>query len=391
MNINSILGEIRKEEVVELLQEMIQINTVNPPGNEKELAQKLKERLEEVGVETELVDLGNNRANVIGVIKGNGKQKSLLLNGHLDTVPPGDAGWEFEPFSGTITDGKIYGRGAADMKSGLAAMIMAIKAIKKAGIKLKGNLIFLGSAGEETDSIGAFHYLKTSGLKDVGAIVIGEPTSCKIKIAEKGALWLQITTFGKVSHGAYPEKGINAIIHMNELLNEILKYKLNFEENELLGAPTLNVSTINGGVKTNVVPDRCSVTIDIRTVPSVNHQNIIKDIESIINNLKKKIKGFNAELKVINNRPSVETKSNHPFIKIGQEVGKELFNKDLIPEGVNFYTDAAVFLPSTDLPAIIYGPGDSDMAHQPNEYININHLWEAVQFYIGVILKYLGD
>jgi len=389
MDIKSILANISREETVSLLKDMIRIDTVNPPGNEKVLAEKIKEKFDQLGISSEVVDLGHDRANVIGVIKGTGERKALLLNGHLDTVPPGDVDWEYGPFSGTIVDNKIYGRGAADMKSGLAAMIMAAGAVKKAGIPLMGDLIIAGTAGEETDSLGAFHYLKSTELKDVGAIIIGEPTSCKIKIAEKGALWLELTTYGKTSHGAFPEKGINAIVHMNMLLNEILNYKLKCEENKLLGKPTLNISTINGGVKTNVVPDRCTVTVDIRTVPPMEHESIIKDFESMVEKLKKQVEGFNAELKVLNNRPAVETGAYDPFIKMGQKVAKELFGKDLIPEGLNFYTDAAVFLPSTNLPAIIYGPGDSDMAHQPNEYIELEDLWEAVQFYIGMILEYL--
>ncbi|SHD76472.1 Acetylornithine deacetylase or succinyl-diaminopimelate desuccinylase (fragment) [[Clostridium] ultunense Esp] len=177
---------------------------------------------------------------------------------------------------------------------------------------------------------------------------------------------------------------------MNLLLNELLKYDFKYQENRLLGKPTFNISTIEGGVKTNVVPDKCSITIDIRTVPSIEHGDIINDFQKIINRLKKKVKDFNADIKVLNDRPAVETKENHPFIELGKRVGKKYLKKDIGIKGLNFYTDAAVFLPATNLPAIIYGPGDSDMAHQPNEYITIEGLWETVQFYIGIILEYLG-
>lgn len=146
MNIDRVLKEIKKEEVVALLQEMIQINTVNPPGNEKKLAQYMKKRLDSFGINSEVIDLGNNRANIIGRIEGPGQKEALLLNGHLDTVPPGDIEWEYGAFSGKIVDGKIYGRGSADMKGGLAAMITAAGAIKKAGMPLKGDLIIAGTA-----------------------------------------------------------------------------------------------------------------------------------------------------------------------------------------------------------------------------------------------------
>ena len=390
MKINHILNEINKEDVVVLLQEMIQVNTVNPPGNEEELALYLKEKLDFFNIKSEVVDLGNERANIIGKIEGSGQKKALLFNGHLDTVPPGDGEWEYGAFAGRVVDGKIYGRGSADMKGGLAAMIMAAGAIKKAGIPLKGDLIIAGTAGEEIDSIGAFHFLENGGLNNVGAIVIGEPSSQKIKIAEKGALWIEITTHGKNSHAAFPEKGINAIAHMSLLINELLKYEFEYEENKLLGKPTFNISTVEGGVKTNLVPDKCTLTVDIRTVPYMEHEDIINDFQEIIEKLKKEVKDFNADMKVLNNRPAIETKENHPFIKLGKEVGKKYLGRDIEIAGLNFYTDGAVFLPATNLPAIIYGPGDSNMAHQLNEHITIESLWEAVQFYIGIILEYLA-
>ncbi len=390
MKFNEVVNLITKDEVVELAQKMVQFNTVNPPGNEKILADFLDEKFKSYDIDSEIIDLGDNRANVIGRIKGSGERKALLLNGHLDVVPPGDVEWEHGPFSGAVVDGKLYGRGSADMKGGLAGMIMAAKAVKTAGIPLKGDLIVAGTAGEEDDSIGAFHFLENDGLKDVGGILIGEPTSCEINIAEKGAFWVEITAYGKTAHGAFPQEGVNAILHANLILNEIQKYEYKYTKNDFLGDPTLNISTISGGVKTNVVPDKCSFTIDMRTVPSIDHDDIIKDFEAIISRLKEDHPDLNATVKVINNRPAVETNPDHEFIKSAQKVAKDIFNKDLEPKGVSFYTDAAVFLPTTNLPAIIYGPGASDMAHQPNEHITIDNLWEATQFYIGMILEYLA-
>ena len=138
-----------------------------------------------------------------------------------------------------------------------------------------------------------------------------------------------------------------------------------------------------------MVPDKCNVTIDMRTVPGMNHEDILKDFEEIIAELEDELEGFEANINITNNRPAVETAVDHPFVKIAQEVIKEQFDKVEEPKGVNFYTDAAVFLPATNLPAIYYGPGDADMAHQPNEYVSIDSLMEAVQFYAALIEKYL--
>ncbi|WZL73238.1 M20 family metallopeptidase [Clostridiaceae bacterium 35-E11] len=390
MKNQNILTSIDKDSVVSLLQKMIQIKTVNAPGDEKPLAELLAKEMISFDMKVQTIDLAENRANVVGVLKGNGEKKALLFNGHLDTVPPGDVQWTYGPFSGELVDGKIYGRGSTDMKGGLAAMIIAAKAIKNAGIPLKGDLIIAGTAGEETDSIGAFDFLNKGGLNDVGAIVIGEPSSCGINVAEKGAFWVEITTYGKTAHGAFPGQGINAISDMHLLLGELLNYEFKYERSDLLGYPTMNISTIQGGVKTNVVPDKCTITIDMRTVPSINHEDILKDLQEIIDNLKKQNTSFHATIRVLNNRPSVETSKDHPFVKMAQDVIREEFNRIEEPKGVNFYTDAAVFLPAMNLPAIFYGPGDADMAHQPDEHVRVDSLVEAVQFYAAMIERYLG-
>lgn len=388
MENKEVLDHIHRDDAVELLRQMIRFKTVNAPGDEKPLAVFLAGTLESFA-SAEVVDLGGNRANVVGTIPGRGRRPALLLNGHLDTVPPGDVEWAHGPYSADVVDGKIYGRGSADMKAGIAGMIMAARAIKAAGLELEGDLIFAGTAGEEVDSVGAFDFLNKGGLRDVGAIIIGEPSSCGINIAEKGALWLELTTFGKTAHGAFPNRGINAIVHMNALITRLLKYEYRYEENPLLGHPTMNLATIQGGVKTNVVPDKCSVTLDLRTVPGMDHQELIANIEGIVQELRTQLPDFRASISVTNNRSPVETLADHPFVVMAREAAAEEFGKELQPQGVNFYTDAAVFVPATRLPAIFYGPGDADMAHQPDEHVSIDSLMEATRFYAAMIERYL--
>jgi succinyl-diaminopimelate desuccinylase len=377
------------KEGVEILQKFVSFKTVNEPGDEKPLAEYIKVLLDDIGLETVLDDLGNNRANVIGRLKGTGERETLLFNGHLDTVPSGDIEWKHEPYIGHIEDGKIYGRGTADMKGGLAAMLVAVKAIKESGAELKGDFLYTATAGEETDSIGAVKFVNDGGLDEVGAIIIGEPSSGKINIAEKGAFWVEITTYGKTAHGAFPNEGINAVVHMNAFISEILSYRFKYEENPVVGHPTMNISTIKGGVKTNVVPDRCSITIDMRTVPGMNHNEIIKDFERLILKLSEEIEGFKADIRILNNRAAVETKRTHPFIKLAQGTFKEVFGVDTEPQGVNFYTDASIFLPAKSVPCIFFGPGESSMAHQPNEYITVESFRQTVQYYIKLIENYL--
>lgn len=385
----TIRAKLEEQDIVGLLCEMIRFNTTNAPGNEKPLAEMLAGLMRENGMESEVDAFGDNRANVLGRLRGTGERKALLFNGHLDVVPVGEIAWKHDPFAGVIDDGKVYGRGSSDMKSGLAAMLAAIFAVKAAGKELKGDLIFSGSAGEETDSIGAKMFLEQGHLEGVGAIVVGEPSSCGVNVAEKGALWIQVTTKGKTAHGAFPDQGVNAIAAMNDFLTELRAYTFKYTPNEIVGHPSMNISTINGGVKTNVVPDRCVLTIDIRTVPGMKHEEIVNDCKEICRKLKAKDASFEAEVLAINDRPAIETAKDHPFVRLACDIIKEEFGRDVTPQGVNFYTDAAIFLPPTGLPAILYGPGDASMAHQPEEHVTIDRIREAAHFYAVIIERYL--
>ncbi|SHI60532.1 M20 family metallopeptidase [Desulfofundulus thermosubterraneus] len=370
--------------IFDVLVKSIQINTVNPPGNEEPLALYLAEQMRRIGLEVMVESLEKNRANVVGVLKGRGDKPALLYNGHLDTVPTGGVGWEYDPLSGQIVGDRVYGRGAADMKSGLVAMIMAAGILKAAGVELAGDLIVAGTAGEEVDSVGAKRLLQSGVLNKVGAVIIGEPSNNNIYVAEKGALWLKITTYGKTAHGSMPEEGKNAILMMNTLINELQRYNFRFMEHPLLGKPSLNIGTISGGIKTNVVPDKCVLTVDIRTVPGMAHQEILRDIQDILEE-----QGLEAEVEIINDRPSVDTPMNHELVKMGEKVASQTLGREVAIEGVSYYTDAAVLIPPTKLPFFIFGPGEARLAHQPNEYIEISKLLEAISFYCNFAIEYL--
>ena len=389
MKIGEIASFIDKDELVKLTSESLRVNTVNPPGNERPLAEFFAGKMGKLGLEVRICPIRESRANVVGILRGKGKGPALLYNGHLDTVPPGDVKWDYDPFSGEIVGDKIYGRGAADMKSGLAAMIMAAGALKKSGIELEGDLIIAGTAGEETDSIGAKELLKEKEMSRVGAILIGEPSDNELYIAEKGALWLNVKALGKTAHGSMPEMGINAILHMKQFMEELCSYKFEYQEHELLGCPTMNIGTIRGGIKTNVVPDSCEITIDIRTVPGMSHSAILEDFKAIIEKLKEDIPELNMAIEVENDRPPVGTDKDHEFVKLAIKVGERVFKKSLVPQGVNYYTDGAAFVPEMGLPMLILGPGEAKLAHQPNEYVEIDKLQKAAEFYAAFAVEYL--
>jgi succinyl-diaminopimelate desuccinylase len=382
----------RMIEAVDLLKQMIRLKSVNPPGDEEPVARLLQSVLQKSGVETEIQQLAPNRSNLVARIRGTGGKGSLIFSGHMDTVPPGDIAWEFDPYGAAEKDGRIYGRGASDMKSGLAAMTTAMMEIARSRVALQGDLILAATAGEEVDCCGARAMVEEGLLQEAAAMVIGEPSNGKIFIAHKGALWLEITAYGKTAHGSMPEQGVNAIEHMNRFINALREqFRFRYEADDLLGEPSLNLSVISGGVKTNVVPDMCRLQIDIRTVPGQNHQEIVEELRRLLAELEEQTHA-RFELAILNDKPSVRTSASHGVVALALATAEELFGQTFDPAGVRYFTDASVFVPGSggSLPVIIYGPGDEKLAHQPNEYVEIHKYLEAIQFYKELAIRFLS-
>lgn len=380
------------QESINLLKDLLNINSVNPPGNEEQVARVIAEKLKESGIESTIRPLGPNRAYLVARLKGKGNKKSLVFSGHMDTVPPGDIPWEHDPFAAEEIDGCIYGRGASDMKGGLAALTMAMIEIARSGVSLEGDLVLAATAGEEVDTIGAKTMVEDKILSDAGAMVIGEPSNGEVFVAHKGALWIEVISYGKTAHGSMPEQGINAIDNMYAFISALRnKFKFKYEEDKLLGGPTLNLSTISGGIRTNVVPDMCRLQIDMRTVPGQNHEVILSDIKALLTEIEGS-SNAKFEVKVLNNLDAVGTPINHPFTQLALSTASELFNREYESKGVKFYTDASTFVPGigNNLPVIIYGPGKETMAHQPNEYVEISKYIDSIKFYKEFALRYLS-
>lgn len=351
----------------------------------------IAKKLRESGIESTIQSVGNNRANLIARIKGVGNKKSLVFCGHMDTVAVGEIPWEHDPFGGEEMDGRIYGRGSSDMKGGLAALIMAMIEVSKSGITLEGDLIFAATAGEEVDCIGANTMVADGTLSGAGAMIIAEPSGGEIFVTHKGALWLEITSYGKTAHGSMPEQGINAIDNMNSFINALHdKLKFKYEEDILLGGPTLDIATISGGVQVNVVPDMCKLQIDIRTVPGQNHQEILSDIKILLAEIESS-SSAKFDVKVFNDKVPLKNKSDDQFIKLTLDTATELFESEYKGKGVTYCTDASIFVPSFNnkLSVIICGPGEETQAHQPNEYVITSKYIDSIRLYKEIALQYL--
>jgi succinyl-diaminopimelate desuccinylase len=381
---------IDHDAAVRLLTECVRLPTVNPPGNEKVAADWLAEQLERKGFSPHVDDLGGNRANVATVLRGTGEKPALLINGHLDVVPIGDAPWTHDPFGGVRANGRLYGRGTSDMKSGLMAMVMAVDALKQAGVRLKGDLILSGVADEETGALGAKSWVQAGGLQGVGAIVIGEPTNLEVYIAEKGACWLEITTYGKTAHGSMPDLGINAVMHMTTALHALSRLSLPFQPHPLFDKPTMNVGTIAGGNKTNVVPDRCTATIDLRTLPGMQHPDVLQDIRQTLDGLRDAIPQFTYEVRVIAERGPVASDPRAPIVETALSILAAHGRRETPKATPGYATDASVFQPASGAPFLIFGPGIPQLAHQPNEYVEIDTYLKSIDLFCELAVTYLS-
>lgn len=370
---------------IQFLQQLLQIDSSNPPGNEHLVTEAFINRCKQNGLPFKVTILDETRSNFEVTLPGkSGKQ--LVLCGHMDTVSPGTGEWIYSPFSGEIADGRIYGRGASDMKSGLAAMFLALEELYLTSTVPPAGVTFLATAGEEVDSCGARAFIKENDCRKIDALIIAEPTNEKIVIGHKGALWLEITAYGKTSHGSMPEQGINAVDHMLKIVRLLDEMKIEWmTDRKPLGQSSLAVTMIEGGVQTNVIPDKCSIRADIRTVPPQSHSSFINMLKSKLDLLMDQEEIYKYSVETILDRPSILTDPAEDIIQIAQMIkGESPANH----YGVSYYTDGAVLNPRSEIPTLIYGPGDEKLAHQPNESVSLAAYQRSIQFYKQLIMTY---
>lgn len=383
------LAALDDDMLVQLTQDLVRIRTINPPGDEAKAATFVADWMQQNDMAAELVSHAEDgRASVVGGLDGQGERRAVLFSGHLDTVPAGD-NWEHEVLAADIDDGKIWGLGTTDMKAGVAAMLMAMRAVKQSGAALKGNLLFAGTAGEEIESMGARELVREQKLDDVSFMVIGEPTGNRVITAEKGVLWLELRAKGQTSHGSLPHLGINAIAHMSRLLEALQAEDIPYETHPLLGDFTMNIATIEGGVKTNVVPDSCRVTIDTRTVIGQDHQQILDTVRQLIDRLCADDPTLHIEVRSINERIPLDIPFDDPYVQSFVRQRDLVTGDTSVPTAATFATDGSVFVPAYEAPMVICGPGLPEKAHQPNEYVEIAKLVESARIYTLAALDLL--
>jgi succinyl-diaminopimelate desuccinylase len=387
----TLLAAIIPDEVTGLCRDLVRIPSVNPPGNEEAVARHVAGMLSAAGLQAELVPHAPGRASLLAWLRGSGGTPGVLFSAHLDTVAPGAETWSHDPFSGDVCDGKLWGRGASDMKGGLAAMVAAACALARTDARLRGDLVLAFTAGEEVDCLGANALSQRPDLGPVQAVVVSEPTSNELVIAEKGALWLELTTTGRAAHGSMPHLGRNAVMMMVTLLGELDRLPVPYDEHPLLGGFTRSINTVAGGQRTNVVPDRCTATVDLRTVPGQSHAAIVAAVQGLIDRLAAADPAFQATVAVDSDRGGpLCTEPGHPVVGLFTRVIETVTGRLPVPCGVRYLTDAVAFVPMLHAPLIICGPGRAELCHQPDEYVEVVRLGESARILALAAAEMLG-
>jgi acetylornithine deacetylase/succinyl-diaminopimelate desuccinylase family protein len=393
---NSLFDDlIDAQQLIRTTEDLIRIPSY--PGvvnQETAVAEYINNRMTTAGISCHLEEVIDGRSNVIAILPGTGGGRSLLFCGHTDTVPPYDMQDALVP---RCEGEMIYGRGASDMKGPLASMLEAIIAVKRSGIKLKGDIIFAGVIDEELRSYGTVDLIEKGISAD--AAIIGEPTNSNLCVEHRGLEWFDFIFKGRTVHGGNQTEGINAIskaahficIVENELLPLIKK-----RGNPTMGGPTLNVGVIHGGTQLSTVAGECIVSIDRRFIPDETYEEVCREFTDILDRLAAEDPDFACEMKIMDvsvmkegyvHMPLARMKDNN-FIKLAQEKIDEAYKQKTVITSFPAWSDAGLLSSYGKIPTVVFGPGFTKCCHSPSEYITVSQLTNACLAYALIATDY---
>ena len=366
---------------VELTQQLVRMDTTNPPGNEEPAARWAGEMLAAAGLAVTYHPFAPGRCGLIAELPGQGGAPPLVMTGHLDTVPLGHAAWSFDPLDGGIEGGRLRGRGSSDMKGGVAAMLHAL--LRLAGeAPGPGGVALILTAAEETGCQGAIQMAEHGVLPArAGAVLVAEPTANRPLLGHKGALWLECIARGRAAHGSMPHMGDNAIYKAARAVTSLEDFWAGTPAHPLMGAPSLNVGTIQGGTRINMVPDLAGFQVDMRTLPGMDHNELEARVSARL--------GDGLEVKRLKDQPGFLTPADHPWVARVREVAAGVTGRAEEPGAADYFTDGAVLAEAMGWPpTLILGPGGPDQAHHTDEYCRVELIQQAAEIYFQLAAEW---
>jgi len=425
LKLDRLLKEIKKEELIQLTQDLIRMPSVRRQGtggSEQEVALFLAHLLEEMGLDVVIETVEPRAPNVIGVLQGEKEGPCLMLECHTDVVTEGDPSeWKYGPFEGRLVGNRIYGRGACDTKGNLAAAVQAVKAISQSGIPFNGKILLGILVDEEGMMSGVKHFIRQGWANNVNAAIICEPVDNRLCITQKGALRAELITTGKMSHGAMPLSGFNPIPPMASILEKLRQLEEEEMErlgkNSLLGYPSITPTVLQAPVKgepqLNVVPYQCRALLDIRTIPGQPHEVLKKRLDDIVREEERSVneslqsgpfrdiresleKGlsrgilFEARLNIFEDRPWTKTSQEEPIVQAVSKAYQTMTGEEPIYDGVPGATDGTFLSAWAGIPIVTIGAGKRMIPHQRDEWVSVDDLFLTAKIYAASALEYLG-
>jgi acetylornithine deacetylase len=373
--------------VLSLLSELVAIDSVNPslvPGaaGEARIADALATHMRGMGLEVHRQEVAPGRPNIIGVLEGVERGRTLMYCGHIDTV--GVAGME-APFTPVVRAGRLYGRGAQDMKAGVAAMIDAARVVRDAGFR-RGRLLIAAVVDEEYESIGADALVREW---KADAAVVTEPTDLQIGVAHKGFAWGTIETRGRAAHGSRPQEGRDAILRMGRVLARLERLDRDLQARSphpLLGTGSLHASIIRGGRELSSYPDECRLQLERRTVPGETVDTFAREMRDLLGELFEEDGEMEASMKIMFSRPAYELPATESLPRTLQTAAIAA-GADATTIGMSFWTDAAI-LGEAGIPSVLFGPGGAGL-HSLEEYVTVDDVIKCRDALAALALKWM--
>ncbi len=383
--VGSSMITITRDRVETVVADLVRIESINPtlvPGGSGEtaIARYAADFLVRAGLKANVIEIGPGRANTVGLLQGRAPGKTLMFNGHLDTV--GVAGME-DPFSARIQNGLLYGRGAEDMKGGVAAMLVAAETLAREGLP-NGALMVAAVADEELESAGTRAILedleKRRTLPRCDAAIVTEPTALRVVTAHKGFGWAEIHTEGRAAHGSRPEEGCDAIVFMGRVLGEIERLNSRLAKtpgHPLLGHGSIHASLIAGGQELSSYPAECRLSLERRFIPDEDVLTLDNELREIITRLAARDSRFRARHSLGYTASALETPRDSAIAQTLLRSARRAIGPD-VPFGVqSFWTDAAL-LSEAGIPSVLFGPGGAGL-HSKVEYVRLDDVVKCAE------------
>jgi succinyl-diaminopimelate desuccinylase len=403
VSVSDVLSRIDRDELIALTRDLVRIPSVVRPGDpdatEAAVAAHVERWLRAEGFAVEVHEVAPGRPNVLGAIGDGRGGPTLLLEGHTDVVTEGDArDWTHPPFGGDVVDGRLYGRGSADMKGGLAAAMVAAAAIARAGAPLGGRLVVGALVDEEGDMLGARHLCTSVLGRELSAAIICEPEQNELCLEQRGVVWARVTVRGRMAHGAMPEAGVNPISAVGALIREAPALERRLRRlcrrtphlRPPTVTPTIAQAPVQGVPQSNVIPSAAQLTLDVRLTPGPDADAVAKEIDVACQRVMDACPGATVQWQPVNGyRLATRVERGEPLVRAMVRGVRQVTGRAPRFGGVPGSTDGTILRTTLGIPIVTCGPGDRLIPHQVDEHVEIDQLLEAARIYTASALNFL--